>query len=283
MNRDSIASIGVAAGGVTLFTTLLSIGRIGEGTFASLMTLTAVVSIVLYGFPRVREMNFTELRVTLDAIKEAKAEVYAREETVKILAKNIASIVSHVATDQLPQRIPAHLIDERYQREAVRIATRDNVISILTITDSSDDSIRRAKETFDAVTRVRLFDLFHGFLHTHVHNHLSAREQLIGRNATAERQKAVAASRQEKEIIEKEIKEQFDGLIPLREFGSQDNLLAIIQAHGVNLDLISASLKERGLWDQTISDHIERFRDFVRTHQIDMSSATLTDVAMRYL
>lgn len=82
MKTQGIVSVILAVVCVCLFTVLLLLGRISEYTFAWLLGLFALVCIVLLVLPRLREIDLKNLRLTLDEIRQVKAEVQETKEDI---------------------------------------------------------------------------------------------------------------------------------------------------------------------------------------------------------
>jgi hypothetical protein len=67
---------------VSLFTTLLVLGRISEITYLVLLVSFALVCIVLLVLPRLKELDLKNLRLTLAEIKQVKADVQEVREDI---------------------------------------------------------------------------------------------------------------------------------------------------------------------------------------------------------
>ena len=86
MTGESVSSIILSIIMVSLFTTLLYIKRINQPTYVILISLTALVSLVLHGFPRLKELDVKSLKLTLAEIHQVRDDVYAKAESVATLA-----------------------------------------------------------------------------------------------------------------------------------------------------------------------------------------------------
>jgi len=75
MKTESIIAAVVAVTGVMLSISLLFIEKIGEATFLVMLGGTAVVSIVLHGFSRLKEVSLRELKVTLSEVRQAQEKL----------------------------------------------------------------------------------------------------------------------------------------------------------------------------------------------------------------
>lgn len=94
MKSKSIAAIVVAALGTTLFTFLLVYHEIGSISYVTLLCALGLISLVLHGFSRIRELDLKNLKMTLDRIEEAKAEVFAKEADLKNITISLAQIIA---------------------------------------------------------------------------------------------------------------------------------------------------------------------------------------------
>jgi hypothetical protein len=74
-NPESISALVLSMVGLSLFTLLLWRHIIGEGVYAGLLALLAAAGLALFGFRRLVEINFKELKITLDRIEQVKSEV----------------------------------------------------------------------------------------------------------------------------------------------------------------------------------------------------------------
>lgn len=75
MKAHGLIALGIAVVGISLFTTLLGTNLIGERAYASLIIALAFVCLAIYGFTRLKELDLKNLKLTLDQIKQVKAEV----------------------------------------------------------------------------------------------------------------------------------------------------------------------------------------------------------------
>ncbi len=79
--------------GIALFTTLLISKQITGTAFCFLMTLTAIVTLAVHGFDRLKEIDLKQLKMTLVEIRETKEEIFAKEKDLKKLAEFISNLI----------------------------------------------------------------------------------------------------------------------------------------------------------------------------------------------
>ena len=61
-------------------------GKLGEMAFVSLFCALCLVSLVIYGFPRLKQLDLRNLKLTLEKIESARKEIYAKEQDLKRLS-----------------------------------------------------------------------------------------------------------------------------------------------------------------------------------------------------
>ena len=93
MKSEAIVSILTGIFGTTLFTWLLVHKELGPTSFVLLISILALVCLVIPVFNRLREFDLKNLKLTLDKIQEAKAEVFAKEEDLKQSALLLAELI----------------------------------------------------------------------------------------------------------------------------------------------------------------------------------------------
>jgi hypothetical protein len=93
MKGESIASIVVAVLGLGLFTLLLLLGTVATTPYVLLVTVTGFVCLALHAFPRVREFDLRNLKMTLDQIESAKSAIYAKAEDLRRAAFILADLI----------------------------------------------------------------------------------------------------------------------------------------------------------------------------------------------
>lgn len=75
MKKETIAAIGIGLIGIVLFTGLLLAGKISETSYVVLIIPLALVCITVACLPRLRELDLKNLKMTLDEIKQVKADI----------------------------------------------------------------------------------------------------------------------------------------------------------------------------------------------------------------
>ena len=88
----TMAAIIIAIIGVAFFTTLLILNEINQPTYCFLIALVALITIVIFGFHRLQELDLKNLRVTLREIKATQKEIFAKEEDLKKTALLMSQI-----------------------------------------------------------------------------------------------------------------------------------------------------------------------------------------------
>lgn len=77
-----------------VFTALLLANKIGELSYFSLNALSILVGVVIYGFDRLQEVDFKNLKMVLSELKQAKEELFVREEKLKEITFLISQIMA---------------------------------------------------------------------------------------------------------------------------------------------------------------------------------------------
>ncbi len=90
----------IAVVAIIFFTALLTLDQIGELSFVSLLSLTALISIVVQLFPRLKELDLKNLKLVLQEIKDTKEEIYAREEDLKKISYQTLLILTFNSVTQ---------------------------------------------------------------------------------------------------------------------------------------------------------------------------------------
>ena len=75
MKTESIIAAITGLSGTVLFTWLLSQGTISELTYITGLGGTAIVSLVIHGFSRLKVLDLKNLKITLNEIKQAQQEL----------------------------------------------------------------------------------------------------------------------------------------------------------------------------------------------------------------
>lgn len=83
---------------IGLISYFLWVGKIGPWQFTSLLSILSFLYFLLPIRDRLKELDIKNLRATLNEIKEVKKDVYAKAETVKKLAEEIAELTAFNVT-----------------------------------------------------------------------------------------------------------------------------------------------------------------------------------------
>jgi len=118
-NSRSISAGIIATVGVVLFTSLLLAGRINQWGYLFLIALVALVSVVVHGFGRLRELDLKNLRMTLDRMEQVRADVYAKEDDLRKasvvltrLAIFITTYMNRCGNEHSAQFIPSWVCEQ---------------------------------------------------------------------------------------------------------------------------------------------------------------------------
>jgi hypothetical protein len=106
LKQSAISGSSIAGGltallGTLLFTTLLYLEKIGQVTYVSLLSFTAIVSLVLHGFSRVREIDLKNLKIVLDPMAEIKPGSYRDESTGNRIGISVSPYYSIVKVNDI--------------------------------------------------------------------------------------------------------------------------------------------------------------------------------------
>lgn len=100
ISGSSIAGLLSALLGTSFFTTLLCLEEIGQATYVTLLSLLAIVSLVLHGFSRVREIDLKSLKMVLDPIAEIKPGSYKDKTTGDKIGISVSPYYSIVKVNE---------------------------------------------------------------------------------------------------------------------------------------------------------------------------------------
>lgn len=251
-----------------LITALLLCGKLDSRDFVIAFCAVLVLGLLLKVLDRLQELDIKNARLVLSEVRQAKAEIYAKADTVKKLAEDVAEIAVITTTDQIPQLMPTYLLQERYDREQQRLKTRDRVVELLRLVGADESKVKEAQTAYDRVTTARLQDLFHGWLHSYVNEHLMKREQEIGKEVSAQWQKIDRKDTAAVKQHEAETEKKYAEMRRLHDYSSRDKLEELIRSTRVDLQAIEKYLKVENLWDDKIQNHFATFRAFVQRHGI---------------
>lgn len=75
MKQSSIIAILIGCMGTILFTALFTAEKLSEPSYVVLLSITALVALVVHGFPRIKELDLKNLKLTLEKLEETNANV----------------------------------------------------------------------------------------------------------------------------------------------------------------------------------------------------------------
>lgn len=129
---------------IGLITFLLIKGKIGSQAYTILFICIILCGLALFGFDRLKEINFRNLTLTLNEMKEVKKDVYAKVETVKKLGEEIARLVAFNTSmniGSIPNNLGEKAIEVRNRIITVLRETRSDSTKIKEITTELDRAI----------------------------------------------------------------------------------------------------------------------------------------------
>lgn len=98
MTKHAIVAICIFLICFVIFTLLLIYDQILNGIYLSLFSVLAFSCIVIALLPRLKEIDFKNLRTTLVEIKKTKKEIFAKEESLKEIALRVSELIKANAT-----------------------------------------------------------------------------------------------------------------------------------------------------------------------------------------
>ena len=98
MKNQGVISILVALIGFITFTLLLLNAKIGTLVYFSLVSLLSLVCMVIPVLNRLKELDVKNLKITLEKIKQAKEEIYAKEESLKETSYILSELIAANST-----------------------------------------------------------------------------------------------------------------------------------------------------------------------------------------
>lgn len=273
MNKRTIIIIVIAVFCLVLMTVLLCAGRLQSHDYAIVFGFIIAMAIILLAIDRLKEFDIKNLKVVLSEVKQVKADIYAKAETLRSLAENIADITTILATDRIPQLMEIHLRNERYDRERERVLTRNKVLAILQETGSTSEKTAQTKQEFDRVIRRKIEHVFQSFLHAYANQHVQAKDQSIGKEV-AERRKAIDPKDKEAlQALTQEAERRYDAIRELNKYVSSEQIKTLVESTHCDLGQVENYLKAKQIWDDRIQEHFETFKAFVKEIGFDMKSS----------
>ncbi len=110
--RTAIALI-VGLSAVAFFSLLLYSRLLGELAYSSLVAGSAVVALVIYGFPRLAELDLKNLRIILREVKEAATEAKDAAQRLEKAKREVANMYGGIEN----LRREPYILDESKQSE----------------------------------------------------------------------------------------------------------------------------------------------------------------------
>jgi len=147
---EKMAAIIIAIIGVAFFTTLLILNKINQPTYCFLIALATLLSIVIFGFHRLQELDLKNLRVTLREIKATQKEIFAKEEDLKKTALLMSQIMalSNSAQGRFGDKEGVKLRREWYENKL------DKIIANFNFSDDEIQDIRKFAEKYKEIDRI---------------------------------------------------------------------------------------------------------------------------------
>jgi hypothetical protein len=109
----ALLSVIVGVVSVAFFTTLLVLQEISEIAYSALVALSALVAIIIYGFPRLAELDIKNLRLTLREVKEATFEAKNATRELEQAKKELAEMYGGIEN----LRREPFVLDEQKQNQ----------------------------------------------------------------------------------------------------------------------------------------------------------------------
>lgn len=134
--------------GIMLFTTLLIYNQIGQASYCFLMAMVVLVSLAISSLPRLKELDFKNLRMTLRALNETKEELFAKERDLKKTALLMSQIMAFSSSAQ-----------GRYSsREGHNIQTEWYANKLHKLVDTFNFNEKEKKEIYKFVEKYKKID-----------------------------------------------------------------------------------------------------------------------------
>ena len=268
MTEHAKTSSIVASIACVLFTTLLCLHLLTEGYYSLLMCGTGILSLALLGFHRIRELDLKNLKLVMDKIEQAKDDIFAREQTVRALAEDVAEIALLTGTDKLAHLLPSHLRDARYEREAYRARARDRVISLLQKAGVDSQKVSAAKASFDELIGYKLVMTFGDFLHSHISEANMKLQTDISQFGQELRKRDNPCTPDEHARVDSQVQNKYKEIAPALALNHRENVFEFICKHGSNLSQLKTELHKLSLLSPDTEKHIDDFQARLRTHGI---------------
>lgn len=141
-----------------VFTTLRCFGKLNDLSYCSMIIVLFLVILALIFYPRLKELDLKNLRLTLIEINEAKEEVASKEKEIKEIAKTLARITAF--TGQVQNRMlgeGTHELHEEWYRQQIeyllKVASfteddRKDIFRIYDVYNEFDQALNRSEKKF---------------------------------------------------------------------------------------------------------------------------------------
>jgi hypothetical protein len=149
MKSEVIVSILIGISGTTLFTWLLVHKELGAPSYAILMSILALVCLVIPVFQRLRELDLKNLKLTLDKIQEAKAEVFAKEEDLK---ESALLLVELIAANSAVTGIFGDKDSNKYSKALIRKKAKD-LLKNIHVPDEKIEEVFKYQKALENIPR----------------------------------------------------------------------------------------------------------------------------------
>ncbi|WP_286353969.1 hypothetical protein [Geothrix oryzae] len=135
---------------LTVFTISLYLGKIGEASYCVLISISVLLGLALHGFDRIRGIDFKNLKLDLDEIKETKKELLVRQEQLKSIVLPLAHILAYlsVAEGRMMSR-ESHAIKRRWMKN--KLSTLVNAIPLKPEEMESTNKISKIYQEIDDI------------------------------------------------------------------------------------------------------------------------------------
>lgn len=133
---------------IALVSYFLYVGKIGATNFTILFTVVVLVSLALYGFDRLKEIDLKNLKLKLSEFKEIQKDIYVAKKDVIGMAKDIIEI-SYLLADGSGRYggMPEEHLDEINK-------VKDELFKKLSISSNEDIGIeKKVKEKIEKINR----------------------------------------------------------------------------------------------------------------------------------
>lgn len=125
---------------IVLIVYLLNVGKIGSVAFTTLFIAILLVSLALYGFDRLRELDIRNFKLILDEAKQIRKDIYAKTETVKNIGEELADLAFSVTS-------VGRFSGPDLQKQMLE--SRDKITTVLKEIGSDNDKITKISSQID--------------------------------------------------------------------------------------------------------------------------------------